>query len=434
MRVAYLAAGAGGMVCGSCLRDNRVAATLIEMGRDVVLLPLYTPLRTDEVDVSAQNPVFFGGVNVYLRQRSALFRMVPRFLSRWLDSRAILERTARWSGNVDPTQLGELTVSVLEGVHGRQRREFETLTTFLREMRPAVIHLPNLPFIGIADELRARTGAKIICTLSGEDIFLDELIEPYRSRAFELIRSRAGSVDSFVSVTDYYARHAVAHFGLPADKIHIVPLGIEHEAFEVSAPADEVFTIGYLARICPAKGLANLADALIALRQQGRVCRVRAAGYMSAADRSYLSAIEEKMRRAGVADSFEYCGELTREQKVAFLRSLHVLSVPTEYAEAKGIYVLEALAAGVPVVQPNHGSFPELVAATNGGVTYDPPSGPESVASLARAIAAVMDDPALRTKLGAEGRRIVHESFNHRVMADRTWAVYEKTVAKAGER
>jgi glycosyltransferase involved in cell wall biosynthesis len=428
MRIAYLAAGAAGMLCGSCLRDNRVASTLRKQGHDVLLLPLYTPLRTDENDASADAPIFYGGVNVYLQQRSAIFRAIPRFLCKWLDSRFILNRVSRFSGSVDPKQLGELTVSVLEGRHGPQRVELKKLIDYLKTLSPSIIHLPNLPFIGIADELKRTLKVPIVCTLSGEDIFLDQLAEPYRQRCFDQIQDQCANIDAFVAVSDYYAKHAAKHFSLPVERVHVVPMGITvddfHDAIEhKTAKANTPFTIGYLARICPEKGLANLADALIELRKSQRDCQVIAAGYISQSERPYLEAIKEKLRTAGVSEHFRYLGEVTLRQKSDFLRSLNALSVPTDYPEAKGLYVLEAMASGVPVVQPSHGSFPELINATGGGILYDPAS--QDANPLANAIVSLMDDPQLCRTLAADGRAAVRASFNEDIMATKTWEIYE---------
>jgi spore coat polysaccharide biosynthesis predicted glycosyltransferase SpsG len=76
MRILFVAAGAAGMYCGSCLRDNALAAELKARGHDVLLVPLYTPLLTDEPNVSEER-VFFGGISVYLQQHAAIFRNTP---------------------------------------------------------------------------------------------------------------------------------------------------------------------------------------------------------------------------------------------------------------------------------------------------------------------------------------------------------------------
>ncbi len=425
MRIAYLAAGAAGMYCGSCMRDNRLVATLLAAGRDVVLMPLYTPLRSDE-PVVGESRVRYGGVNVYLQQRFRLPRRLPTWMTRVLDAPSLLRRVMRWSKNLGPGELGSLTVSVLRGEHGAQRAELARLIRVLGGIEPDVVHLPNLMFVGVAGELRRSLGVPIVCTLSGEDIFLDELIEPHRSEAFRLIASRSRDIDAFVAVTEYYAGYATHHFDLPPDRVHVVPMGVHVEDFrEVADPPAGPFTIGYLARICPAKGLDRLAEAFIQLRRDGRNCRLRIAGYLGEADTSYLDGVRGVLNDPACQGAVDYVGEVTRREKIDFLRSLHVLSVPTVYHEAKGLFVIEAMAAGVPVVQPSHGSFPELVEATGGGLLYAP-SGPSATGRLVEAIGRLMDEPKLRRELGERGLASVSESFTDKVMAERTWELYER--------
>jgi len=422
-RVVLLAAGAAGMYCGSCLRDNRLAATLIKQGRDAMLIPLYTPLKTDEPNASTGR-VYYGGISVYLDQVSRLFRRLPTWSTRILDARFLLRGIAGLASRTRPDDLGPLTVAVLEGAHGPQRRELDTLVNALEELRPDLINLPNLMFVGVAEELRRALGVPVVCTLSGEDIFLDAIPDPHRTRAVELIRQNAIHVNGFVAVTDYFADHAVTHFGLPRDRMHVVPMGIHTDAFAHRPDPAGRFTVGYLARVCGEKGLALLVDAMIRLRDAGRDCAVRAAGYLSAADRAYLNGIVKNCRRAGHADAFSYVGEVSWAEKLAFLETVHALSVPTVYKEAKGFYILEAMAAGVPVIQPRHGSFPELINATGGGLLFEP----GSAAELAKAIARLMDDAALRTELGTRGRKAVHGGFTETHMADRTWALYKRMI------
>lgn len=425
MHVVMLAAGAGGMYCGSCIRDNRLAARLIADGRQVSLVPLYTPLKTDEQSVSTPD-VYYGGVNVYLQQKSSLFRRTPRFLDRLLDWPALLRGAASFAARTRPEDLGALTVSVLRGEDGLQRKELERLAAGLAALKPAIVNLPNLMFVGVAKRLKAALGCAVVCTLSGEDIFIDKLPARYRDEARALIAAKSRDVDAFIGVTRYFATHATRAFGLPADRVHVVPMGVPVDDFVDDGAAATAtgtpFTIGYLARICHDKGLHNLVDAFAQLARDGRDIRLHAAGWLGAADKDYFSRVQRDLARHGVHDRFHYAGELSREQKRDFLRSVHVLSVPTEYHEAKGLYVLEALAAGVPVVQPAHGAFPELIEATGGGLLHAPGNASELAASIAR----LMDDAAHRAQLAVRGRAAVIERFSERVMADQTWALYER--------
>ena len=429
MKIAYLIAGAGGMYCGSCMRDNRLAGKLIERGHDVAVLPHYTPLRTDEPDNSNQ-PIYFGGVNVYLQQKSALFRHTPRFLDRLLDAPALLRSLGKMATKTRPESLGDLTVSVLRGEHGAQRKEVTRLIEGLRRIEPALIHLPNLMFAGVAEELKRELGVPIVCTLAGEDIFLDALEEPFRAESLDLIRVGAVHIDAFVAPTAYYGDHAAQHFGLDAARVHFVPMGIHVGDFdEAPGVSDSPFVIGYLARICPEKGLARLCDSFTKMRKDGRDCRLRVAGFLGEADRDYFSTVTDDIRSSGLEEFVDLVGEVSHDAKIDFLRSIHVLSVPTTYPEAKGLFVLEAMAAGVPVVQPNHGSFPELIESTGGGVLFDPdqPDG------LARALASLMDDSKRRNELGLAGKEAVQEKFTDDVMADSTLSLYHRVLAEYDE-
>ncbi|TWT41758.1 GDP-mannose-dependent alpha-(1-6)-phosphatidylinositol monomannoside mannosyltransferase [Phycisphaerae bacterium RAS1] len=421
MRVALLIAGAANMYCGSCLRDNRLAATLRRAGRDVVALPLYTPIRTDETAVT-ESRVYFGGVGVYVRQRWPLLAKLPG-VAALLNWGPALKMASRLAGATRAEQLGPLTLSVLRGEQGEQRAALRELVEGLRRLRPAVVNLPNLLFIGVAAELRRALGVKVVCSLSGEDLFVDALPEPWRPRAMAEISRRSADVDAYVAMTQYYAGHAAAQFGLPRERIHHVPLGVAVEDFAPAATRDasRPFTLGYLARICPEKGVGALIDAFLRLRREGRRARLRIAGYLGASDRAYFDQQLAKAAAAGARDEIDVVGEVTREQKAAFLRSLDLFSVPSVYHESKGLYVIEAMAAGVPVVQPRHGSFPELVESCVGGVLYEP----NDPVALPSAIATLMDDAPRRAQLGAAGAAAVRAQYSDEIMARRMWQMYE---------
>lgn len=429
MKIAYIAAGAAGMYCGSCMHDNTLAAALLKLGHEVALIPTYTPLRTDENDVSIDR-VFYGGLNVYLEQKSALFRHTPAVFDKILSHRALLNWVSRFSSSTNARDLGALTVSVLEGEQGRQRRELAKLVGWLKESyRPDLVQLTNSMFAGFAREIKKELGVPVLCALQGEDIFLEELLEPYKTQSLSLLRARAKDIDGFLATSRYYANFMTDYLNLPAGKIHAVRLGLNLQGHGLPAAAAngaDRFVIGYLARICPEKGLHVLAEAFHLLAQElGRNnVRLKVAGYLGARDKAYLQKLVAKIAGWGLQDSFEFCGEVDRVQKIRFLQSLHVLSVPTTYQEPKGLYVLEALANGIPVVQPRHGSFPELLEATGGGILVEP----QSPAALAEGLLRLHDDPALRHRLGQQGRAAIHRGFSDLHMAEATLAVYRQYV------
>src|SRR5205823_4515512 len=144
MRIAYITAGAAGMFCGSCMHDNTLVSALTAAGHDALLIPTYTPIRTDENDVS-QSRVFFGGINVYLQEKFSLFRHTPRWLDRVFDANWLLRWVSRFAANTQAHQLGDLTISMLQGELGHQSKEIDKLVDWLAtEVKPEVVNLTNV--------------------------------------------------------------------------------------------------------------------------------------------------------------------------------------------------------------------------------------------------------------------------------------------------
>jgi glycosyltransferase involved in cell wall biosynthesis len=423
MKLLYLTAGAADMYCGSCLRDNALAAALMERGHDVTLMPIYTPTMTDETNVS-ESRVFFGGISVYLEQNVPLFRHTPAFLDRLWDSSAVLKMASRHQIKVDPTFLGEMTVSMLKGADGYQRKEVEKLVRYLKDESPYdAVSLPFALLLGLAKPLKEALGCPVVCTLQGEDLFLDQLPEPWKSEARALIRRAVPHVDHFIAVSDYYAQFMAQYIGIPPTLITVVPIGINvagHEARPVRTSPP--YTVGYFARIAPEKGLHVLCDAYHRLRQKTGVPETRlvAAGYLLDEHRDYLSGCQRRLRDWELDGHFTSAGAPDREGKIALLQSFDVLSVPTTYADPKGMFLMEAMANGVPVVQPKHGVFPEIITRTGGGLMV-PAEAPEE---LAQALYDLLIDRAQASTLGAAGAAGVRAHYTVDHMAKSAEAVY----------
>ncbi|HLA11474.1 MAG TPA: glycosyltransferase family 4 protein [Pyrinomonadaceae bacterium] len=413
------------MYCGSCLRDNALATELLRRGHDVTLLPVYTPTLTDETNVS-QSKVFFGGISVYLEQYVPLFRRTPAWLDRLWDSKSMLRLASRGSISTSPKMLGEMTVSMLKGMQGFQRKEIEKLIDWLKQEKPFdVISLPYTLLLGLAKPLKEVLRRPIVCTLQGEDLFLEGLLEPYKTEALDLIRANREHVDLFLSVSEYYERFMQTYLGIPAEKLTVVPLGIRLDGYERrnGKTQNSPYTVGYFARVAPEKGLHVLARAYEHLRKNAGFppARLEVAGYLAPEHQSYLARIEKQMKAAGLAAEFSYRGVLDREEKISFLRSLNLLSVPATYNEPKGLFLLEAMACAVPVVQPRRGAFTEIVEKTGGGLLVEP----DDHNSLAEGILRLANDPALAQRLGESGYVKVREHYNVGQMADRALAAYD---------
>lgn len=430
MRIAYVTSGAAGMYCGSCMNANTLAAALIARGHEVALTPTYTPMRTDEAGVSIDH-VFFGAINVYLQHKLALFRHTPRFVDRLLNRPKLLEWVSQLGSSTDARLLGSLTLSMLQGEHGRQRKELEKLVAWLKDdFRPDLVHLSFVMFLGFAHRLREELRVPVVCSLQGDDIFLEELEEPYRGQAYALIRAKQHEIAAFLAPCHAYANAMATLLGLERSKIHVARLGIRAQDFADSQAGnahaetgERPFVIGYLARLCREKGLHQLIDAFHLLTQDlgPERLRLRIAGYLGERDRAYVAGLREKVQDWGLAERVDWVGEVDRQGKVEFLRGLDAFSMPTVYREPKGLSVLEAMASGVPVVQPRHGAFPEMLEATGGGLLVEPGSPP----ALAAALRQLHDDPELGRRLGTQGRAAVHRDFTAETEAEGVLAVYQ---------
>jgi glycosyltransferase involved in cell wall biosynthesis len=430
VNILSITAGAADMYCGSCLRDNALAATLVARGHEVTLLPIYTPTVTDEPNMSSGRRVFLGGISVYLQQHVPLFRHTPWFLDRLWDAPGVIKRFAARSIDVDPRMLGAITVSTLEGEAGHQRKEIDKLIAWLRgEPRPDVVNLPNSMLIALAAPIRRAIDRPIVVTLQGEDLFLDALPDPFREQALALIRQRVQDVDLFVAVSDYYAAFMSEYLRIPQAKIRTVPLGVNVDDLlpRVHArPAGQAYTIGYLARVAPEKGLHNLAEAYCLLRRERGLppSLLLAAGYVANNQRKYLASVERALEASGLSGEFRYVGAVDRATKIRFLQGLDALCVPSGYHEPKGLYLLEAMACGVPVIEPNHGAFPEMIGRTGGGVL----AASERPADIADAIAALWRDPERAGALSDRAAHGVRAHYTIHLMADRMLNVYREVI------
>ena len=425
-RVTYLTAGAGGMYCGSCIRDNALATELQALGWDVTLAPLYTPIRTDEKDHSIDQ-VFFGGINVYLQQKIPLFRRLPGFFDRFLDNPNLIRRVTARSMTVDAAQLGAMTLSMVKGEDGYQRREVKKLLHWLESAaRPDLICLTNLLVGGSIPAIKRQLeGVPILVTLQGDDVFLDELIEPWKSKVLAVMRKLAVQADGFITFSEHYRDRMAALLEIDTNKFQITPLGIDtaafEEVYEKRKEREPGSVIGYFARICPEKGFDVLVSAFLELAAESNDYRLLCGGWLSDKDRDFFEEQKEKIRRAGLAERFEYVGSPDEEGKKEFFQRIDIFSVPARFFEPKGLYVLEAFACGIPVIAPQRGVFCELIGASGGGELFEPEDPGELAAKLKSGIG---------PEAGKRARNWVVQFADRRAMAEATAKVFRNTLGE----
>ncbi|NRA97016.1 MAG: glycosyltransferase family 4 protein [Planctomycetes bacterium] len=416
MRFALLMPGTGHFYCGSCLRDDWLGKALRARGHDVTVVPLYLPLVLE--DTASGEEIHMGGINMYLQQKTRVARWLPRWFENCLDRPGLLRWASRRGHMTDAPDLGPMTVSMLKGEHGRQAAELEKLVDWMASQeRPDVILLSNALLSGMAGRLKQALDVPIVCTLQGEAPFLDSLPDPHGEEAWAALADAAAAVDAFVPVSRTYGAVVAERLALDSARVHPILNGIELADFDgdpLPLADRDPPTIGFLARLCDDKGLPMLVDAFLQLKKKDAVpgLRLRAAGAVLQEDRDGVERARRRIGAAGFGDSFDVLPNIARTEKIAFLQTLSVLSVPACYGESFGLYLLEAMAAGVPVVQPRCGPFPEVVDATEGGVLCEP-----DAASLADALASLVTDSARAQELADRGRSAVRERFTSERMA-----------------
>lgn len=417
MRILHLTPGTGTFHCGSCLRDNALIKALRVRGHDAIMVPLYLPLVTDREAASPGLDIQVGGISLYLQEKMPWFYRLPRFVHRWINSPERLRKASAGIGMTSPTELGKLTLGSLVGEEGRQWGEWHKLINWIKtQPKPDVISLSNSLLTGLAKSIETEIGVPVVCSLQGEDSFIETLPDPYREQAWEAIRKNAAHIRRFIAPSRFYAGVMASHLQIPVDDIVVVRNGLDFSSFPHSRPDPNWPVIGYLARMIHGKGLTIFVDAYIDLVQRKTVPRVklRIGGSKTRADEKYIQELKDKLVAAGCDKHVEFLPNLSFEDKTKFFRDLAVFSVPATYGEAFGLYALESMASGVPVVQPRHGAFPEMIEATGGGLLCEP----DDPKSLADGFEELLLDGARRDQFANAGRTSVRTEFTPLKMAE----------------
>lgn len=418
------------MYCGNCFRDNALVAEFRKQGHEVLMIPLYLPMTLDEENQSTGIPVFFSGINVYLEQKLPLLGKMPGWLHKQFASPGLLKWAAGRAAKTRASDLGDMTLSMIRGEEGNQVREIEELVTYLRQHQvPDVISLSNALLVGMARKIKRALSVPVVCMLQGEDSFLDGLPDSFRQKTWETLAERCREIDLFISPSKYFAEVMGPRLKIPAEKMVIVHNGINLDGFAAENPAPNPPVLGFFARMCREKGLDTVAEAFILLKKRDRVknLKLHVGGAMGPSDEALVNELKLRLQGNGVLGDVTFFSNLTREQKQQFFRRISVMSVPAMYSEAFGLYLLEAWAAGVPVVQPPAAAFPELVEATGGGLIARSAT-PEA---LADGIEEVLSDEQRRIAMGRSARKAMEERFTSAAMARNMAEAFGRVARKA---
>lgn len=414
------------MFCGGCFRDNALVTELRRQGHETLMVPLYLPLTLDEADQTQGTPIFFSGINVYLEQKSPLYRSAPAWLKNVFSSHSLLKFAGRFAGKTRASDVGEIALSMLRGEEGQQAKELDDLISWLKTTspRPDIICLSNALLTGLAKRLKSELNVPVACVLQGEDTFLDGLPSEYRESAWNTLRSRVSDIDLFIPPSDYFAQLMTSRLGLNPQKVKVIHNGINLDGYQQSNPPS-IPVLGYFARMCPDKGLGLAVETYLRYRKANPDSKLQfhIGGGCGPGDMAFVQSIKKTLKVSGFENDVKFFPNVTRAEKLEFFKGLTVFSTPALYGEAFGLYLLEAMASGVPVVQPRHAAFPEIVAATGGGLIAE--ANPND---LAEKIAQLVNNPPLARELGIKGRTSVLERFSISALAKNTISAYTEVI------
>jgi glycosyltransferase involved in cell wall biosynthesis len=427
LKIVHIIPGSGGsFYCGNCLRDSKYFDALRKMGHDVIKVPMYLPIFSDEKDIT-DVPVFYGAVSIYLKQLFPIFRKAPAWLDKLLNSKSMLKLAASQAGSTRAAGLEEMTISMLLGEKGNQNEELERLTDWLKHhFRPDVVHLSNALLSGLAKKLKEELHVPVVCTLQDEDVWVDVMSPENRKKVWGLMAENANYIDRYISVSEYYATFSAERMKLPPEKLSSIHIGVNPNDYQFVNSAEKPRTIGYISRMCHENGLDILTDAFILLKKQPGYDDVTLAvtGGQTGDDKSYLKEIRNKLAKNGLSSSVNFHHDFEGEGRKEFFNAASMISVPVRNGEAFGIYIAESMAAGIPVVQPALGAFPEVLTKTGGGIIYNE-NTPEQ---LSAALRSLLDDPERLRKLSSDARKGVEQHLSIQHLALQWIRMYKEVV------
>ncbi len=429
MKIAYVTPGTGGtFYCQNCIRDSELSKELIGLGHEVIKVQMYLPSGLGEGQNGISSPIFFGAINLYLKEKLPLYRHAPMWLERFFDAPTLLQMAAKKSGSMKASGLEEMTISMLQGEEGRQASELDQLIDYLKtEIRPDVVHLSNSLLLGIARRLKRDLGAGVVCSLQDEDEWIDLMDDHYQKKVWNIMGEKAADVDVFITASNYYRDKSKKQLGIQGHQMEVIPGGINLEGYETSSLPFDPPVIGYLRRMSEYFGLSILVEAFIKVKRtsQFKNLKLHVTGGYTGEDKKFVAKLLKTISQSGFENDVTIFKAFDKENRIKFLKSLTLLSVPIPGGEAFCSNQAEALAAGVPVVQPNVGCYPEFVEDTCGGMIYEP----NDSNALAKTIVDLLSNPDKVRTLGRQGQMNVLKRYSMSDMAKSMTRIYEKIVS-----
>jgi len=429
LKIIHIIPGSGGsFYCGNCLRDSKYFDALRKMGHDVVKVPMYLPIFSDEHDLN-DVPVFYGAVSIYLKQMFPIFRKAPEWFDNMLNAKPILKYAASKAGSTRASGLEDMTISMLLGAKGKQHEELERMTDWMKDhFKPDVVHLSNALLLGLAPKLKEKLKVPVVCSLQDEDVWVDIMSSPSKERVWGLINENSAYVDRFISVSNYFATVSVEKMKISPDKISSIYIGVDPADYQYLNSGEKPRAIGFISRMCHENGLDILSDAFILLKKQTGYedVTLNITGGKTGDDTDYLKQIRKKLIKNNLLQYVDFTYDFEGEGRKEFFAATSMISVPVRNGEAFGIYIAESLASGIPVVQPALGAFPEIVAKTGGGIIY----GENNPEELASALKSLLDNPEKLKQLSREARNGAERHLDIHLLAEEMINAYRQVIDK----
>jgi glycosyltransferase involved in cell wall biosynthesis len=286
--------------------------------------------------------------------------------------------------------------------------------------------LSNALLSGLAPRIREQLGIPVFCSLQDEDVWVDVMQPEFQDQAWKLMHENGRSIDGFIGVSRYFSQLMKERIGIPEEKLFTVHLGVDPADYEPIPVAEKPRGIGFISRLCEDNGLGVLVEAFILLKKKPGFEDVRLVltGGSTGDDKNFMKGIRRMIRAAQLDADVDFHTDFEDEGRKQFFRKIALLSVPVLKGEAFGLYQLEAMASGVPVIQPSLGAFPEIIGETCGGMVY----APNDPASLMNALAGTLNNPHQLAGMSEAAIRGVNEHYNIFIHAEELIAVYDKVL------
>ncbi|HPE77749.1 MAG TPA: glycosyltransferase family 4 protein, partial [Draconibacterium sp.] len=424
MNIIQIIPGSGGsFYCGNCLRDSKYVDALRKQGHQVIKIPMYLPLFSDEHDIG-EIPIFYGAIAMYLKQVYPVFRKMPNWMEKMLNSKPMMKMAASMAGSTRAKGLEDMTISMLLGEQGQQKDELDKMVDWIVEhCKPDIIHISNALLLGLARRLKEKTGVPVLCSLQDEDVWVDAMQPQFQQKIWDLMHERAEDVDALVAVSNYFADEMKKRMNLSSEKIHTFYLGVDAADYLYVPVNEKPRNVGYISRMCHKDGFDIVVDAFISLKKKPGFDDVKliATGGSTGDDKAFLKEQKQKIKDNSLEDSFEIIEEFEGKARHNFFNKVSMVSVPVRVGEAFGMYLLESMASGIPVVQPALGAFPEIIEKSGGGVTYSP----NTPIKLSETWADLLSNPEKLKKLSNDGYEGTKKHFNIHNHAAEIIGLYE---------